>query len=116
MSLFLSFYDNPYYKNLICPRAQLKTLAPRVVGECPPQKDIFYLEINYTEQNGYLKILIGCVWGDDERGGGVVTLQLLSTITKGTSHSNFQLNEPFLKFLRQLLPYEVPGYGEERKK
>ena len=27
--------------------------------ECPPYKHIFYLEINYAEQNGYLKILIG---------------------------------------------------------
>jgi hypothetical protein len=41
-----------------------------VVGECPAQKYIFYLEINYAEQNGYLKIFIGCVWGNDGRGGG----------------------------------------------
>jgi hypothetical protein len=71
--------------------------------ECPPQKHIFYLEINYAGQNGYLKILIGCVWGNDGRGGGLVALQLLLTIKEGTSHSNFQSNEAFLKFLRQLL-------------
>jgi hypothetical protein len=40
------------------------------VGEFLPQKDIFYLEINYAEQNGYLKILIGRIWGNDGRGGG----------------------------------------------
>ena len=69
------------------------------MGECPPQKDIFYFEINYAEQNGYLKILIGCVWGNDGRGGGLVALQSLLTIKKGTSPLNFQSNEPCLKFL-----------------
>ena len=38
------------------------------VGDCPPQKHNFYLEINYAEQYGYLKILIGCVSGNDGRG------------------------------------------------
>ena len=85
------------------------------MGEYPPQKYIFYLEINYAEQNGYLKILTGCVWGNDGR-GGLVALQSLSTIKKGTSHSNFQLNEPFSKFLRRLLRYALPGYGEKTKK
>jgi hypothetical protein len=41
------------------------------VGECPPQKHNFYPEINYAEQNVYLKILIGCVWGNGGRGRGV---------------------------------------------
>jgi hypothetical protein len=27
------------------------------------------VEINYAEQNGYLKILIGCIWENDGRGG-----------------------------------------------
>jgi len=39
--------------------------------------------------------------------GVLVAFQSLSAIEKGTSHSNFQLNEPFLKFLRQLLRYKV---------
>ena len=81
------------------------------MGEFPPLKHIFYLEINYAEQNGYLKILIGCIW----RGvgwGGLVALQSLSTIKMGTSHSNFQSNELFSKFLRQLLRYEVPWSKE----
>ena len=40
--------------------------------------------------------------------GVLVAYQSLLTIKKGTSHSNFQLNEPLSKFLRQLLQYEVP--------
>jgi hypothetical protein len=60
-------------------------------------------QLAYAEQNGYLKILIGCVLGNDGRGGGLGALQLLSTIKKGTSPLNFQLNEPVLKFLRQRL-------------
>ena len=47
--------------------------------------------------------------------GVLVAFQSLSTTEKGTSHSNFQLNECFSKFLRQLLRYEVPGYGEKKK-
>ena len=82
----------------------LTTLAPRVLRECPPQKDIFYVKINYAEQTVYLKILIGRIWGNDGRGeGGLVALQSLSTIKKGTSPLNFQSNEPFLKFLQQRL-------------
>ena len=71
--------------------------------ECPPQKHNFYLEINYAEQNGYLKIFIGCVWGNDGCVEGLVALQSLSNIKKGTSLSNFQSNEPVLKFLRERL-------------
>ena len=33
--------------------------------------------------------------------GVLVAFQSLLTIKKGTSHFNFQSNEPFLKFLRQ---------------
>jgi hypothetical protein len=35
--------------------------------------------------------------------GGLVALQLLSSIKKSTSPFNFQSSEPFLKFLRQHL-------------
>ena len=66
-------------------------------------------EIIHAEQNGYLKILIGCVWRNDGRGGGgLVALQSLSTIKKGTRTIDFQSNEPPLKFLRRPLPYKVP--------
>ena len=74
------------------------------MGERPSQKDIFYPKINYAEQNDYLKILIGRIWGNDGRGGAwLVALQSLSTIKKGTSPLNFQSNEPVLKFLPQHL-------------
>jgi hypothetical protein len=33
--------------------------------------------------------------------GVLVAFQSISTVKKGTSHFNFQSNEPFLKFLRQ---------------
>jgi hypothetical protein len=46
------------------------------VGECPPETHNFYLEIKYFEQHGYLKILIGCVWGNDGRGRGVHCLSI----------------------------------------
>ena len=83
------------------------------MGECPPQKHTFYLEINYAEQNGYLKILIGCVWGNDGR-GGLVALQSLSTIKNGTSPLNSQSNEPFFEVSTttpSLKPYMAPGHN-----
>jgi hypothetical protein len=46
--------------------------------------------------------------------GGLVALQSLSTIKKGTIHSNFQSNEPFSKFLRHLLRYEVPSWRKKK--
>jgi hypothetical protein len=74
------------------------------MGECPHQKHIFSLEINYAEQNGYLEILIGCDGGMMYLGeGGLIALQSLSTIKKGTSPLNFQSTEPVLKFQRQRL-------------
>ena len=58
-------------------------------------KDLISRTFNYVEQNGYLKILIGCVWGKGGVRGGFVALKSLSTIKKGTSPLNFQSNEPF---------------------
>ena len=52
-------------------------------------KDIISRPFNYTEQNGYLKILIKCVLGIDGR-GGLVALQSLLTNKKGTGPFNFQ--------------------------
>jgi hypothetical protein len=40
--------------------------------------------------------------GGLKMGGGLIALQSLSTIKKGTSPLNFQSNESFLKFLRQI--------------
>ena len=65
-------------------------------------KDVIYVPVNYAEQNDYLKISIGCVWGMGGRGRGWVALQSLLTNIKGTSPFNFLSNEPYLKFLRKL--------------
>ena len=46
----------------------------------------------------------------------LVAFQSLLTIKKGTSHCNFQSNEPFSKFLRQLVRYEVPWSKTKNKK
>ena len=66
-------------------------------------KEIIFRPFNYTEQNGYAKICIRCVFVIGERwgGGGVVALQSLLTNKKDTIPFNFQSNEPFSKFLRQ---------------
>ena len=47
--------------------------------------------------------------------GVLVTFQSLSTIENGTSHSNFQLNEPFSKFLQQFIWYKVPCSKGKKK-
>ena len=41
----------------------------------PSFKDTISGPFNYVERNGYFKILIGCVWGNGGRGGGLVALQ-----------------------------------------
>ena len=57
----------------------------------------------YLSQNFWLDVF-GEMMG---MGGEFVALQSHSTIKRGTSSINFQLNELFLKFLRQLLRYEA---------
>ena len=46
----------------------------------------------------------------------LVAFHPLSTIKKGTSHSNFQLTKPFSKFLRQLLDTKCPALKEKINK
>jgi hypothetical protein len=46
------------YIYLKCPQGITYNPCPESCGECPAQKHIFYLEINYAEQNGYFKILL----------------------------------------------------------
>ena len=53
---------------------------------------------NCVELNGYLKILIKCVWENGRRWRGIVVVRSVSTVKKGTSPFNFQSNEPFSKF------------------
>ena len=56
-----SLYDHPFYINLICPQGL-------IYNPCPGwSRGVFILKYkisgpsNYAEQNGYVKILIGCV-------------------------------------------------------
>jgi hypothetical protein len=48
------------------------------MGECPPQKHNFYFEIHNTDKNGYLKILIGCVWGKGRLERGASCPQIIN--------------------------------------
>ena len=65
------------------------------------------------------KMAISRFWNDVFEGmmgvgGGLVAIQSLSTVKKGTNPLNFQSNETFLKFLRQRLlskPYMPPGHN-----
>jgi hypothetical protein len=60
-----------------------------------------------------LKFLLD-VFGEMVGVEGVLSaFRSLSTIKKGNNHSNFQLNEPFSKFFRQLFQYELPWYGKK---
>ena len=54
-------------------------------------KYIISRAFNYVEQNGYFRILIGCVLGKGVRGrgGGLFALQSLFTIKKYTSCFNY---------------------------
>jgi hypothetical protein len=76
MSLFGNFYDNAFYKNLISPQGITCNPYPEGFGGVS-SKHNFYLEINCAEQNGYFKILIGCVSGNGGRGRGVSCLPII---------------------------------------
>ena len=71
MSPFRSLYDHPFYMNLICLKGITYNPGPKGCGEIVILKDRISGPFNYVEQNGYLKILFGCVWGNGGRGRGV---------------------------------------------
>jgi hypothetical protein len=63
-----------------------------------------------------LKFWLDVFWEIVGVEGVLVAFQSLSTIKEGTSHSKFQLNEPFSKFLQKLFRYEVPcSKGKKNK-
>ena len=64
-------------------------------------KDIISGTFIYIEQIGSLKILIRSVRQMVGVRGMAFARRSFSTNKKGTSPLNFQLNEPFLMFLRQ---------------
>jgi hypothetical protein len=68
---------------------------PEDCGEVDFPKDIIIGPFNNTEQKSSLKILIGCVLGNDSLVGEVlVALSSLLTLKKGTRYSDFQSNKP----------------------
>ena len=77
-------------------RHNLKSLPEGCRGVVILKRIIFEL-FNYVEQDGHLKISIGCFWVYSGSGRGLVALQSLLTVKKGTNPSNFQSNESFLK-------------------
>ena len=68
---FLKFLQQWFlYKSYMPPGHNLQPWPWRLWGSLLLKKHNFFVEINYAEQNGYLKILMGCVWENDGRGGG----------------------------------------------
>ena len=64
MSSLWSLYDRLFYKNLICPQGITYNPSLRAVSGCHTKNVVSGL-FNYNKQNGYLKILVGCIWGND---------------------------------------------------
>ena len=62
-------------------------------------KDLIYGSFDYVEQNDYLKIFIGCDWGNSGHGRGVSCPP--NTFDYQKRPFNFQSNELFSKFLRK---------------
>ena len=71
---------------------------------------------NYVEQNGCLKILIGCVWGNDGRGRGLVALQLLLTIKRAIPLSISNRMSPCRSFYGSSFYTKCPGLRQKKKK
>ena len=66
MSLLRSSYDHALYTYLTCPQGTTYNPCPEGCGVVI--SNIVSEPFNYVEQNGYLKILIGCVWGKGGHG------------------------------------------------
>jgi hypothetical protein len=62
MNPFVSFHDNAFNKNLVCPQGIRCNPCPEDFEGSVLFKDIISRPFNYVKQNDYLKILIGCVW------------------------------------------------------
>ena len=72
MSPIRILYDHPFLINLTCPQGITLNPCPEGFGGGGSiLKDIIYGSFKYVEQNGNVKILIGCIWGKSGRGKGV---------------------------------------------
>ena len=97
MSPSSSFYDKDFNKNLYNPSSRIECGGSVLI------KGIISWTLNCMEKMAISKFRLD-VFGEMVGVEGVlVAFQSLSTIKKSTSHSNFQSNELFSKFLRQLL-------------
>ena len=72
MGPFWSFYNNAFYKNLICPPGINNKFSPEGCGgRGVILEHIMSRPFDYIQQNGCIKMLIGSVWGNHGcRGGG----------------------------------------------
>ena len=80
-------------------RSPLSYPCPERWGMCRPE-DIIFGPFNYVKPNSYqnfYRMCLGKWWAWE----GLVTLQSLSTIKKGTGSFNLQSNELFSKFVRK---------------
>jgi hypothetical protein len=75
-------------KNLICPQSITYNPCPEGFEWVIILKDLISRTFNYVEQNGYLKIVIECVWINGGRGKGVSSLPITFVYYKG--HWPFQ--------------------------
>jgi hypothetical protein len=97
---FLKFLRQRFLQNLICPQGITYNPRPEGCGGggVVTLKDLVSRTFNYVEQNGYLKILIGCVWGNSGLERWLVALQSLSTIKRTQSLSISNQMSPFWSF------------------
>jgi len=96
-SIPLKFIRLFFHKNLICSQGiTYNPCAEGCGGGFFILKNIITESFNNGEQNGYQKLLIGCVLGNDGNGGKglLFVLQSLSTIKKGTRIPDVQMT-PF---------------------
>jgi hypothetical protein len=88
MSPFLNFYNN-----FICKPYMLQGITYNPCTEGSDGviilKGLIFRTFDYVEQNGNLKILIGCVWGNGGRERGASCPSITFGYQKGTSPFNF---------------------------
>ena len=99
------FIRSPFlYISLICPQGITYNRCPEGCGVAII-KNIISGPFNYFEQNGYLKILIGCVWGNGWRGGGLLPSNQFRLFNTALAHSVFNPLSFFSNFIRQQMTF-----------
>ena len=102
-------------KTLYVPREYLKAFALRTVGGCHP-KDIIPEPFNYVEQNSYLKILIGRVWGSGGRGRGLVAPNHFRLLKRALALSISNRLSPFRSSYDSAFDTKYSGQKKKKKK